>query len=207
MPNKSIPVFLALDQNEDRFNNLLRMKECSKCLLKKEIQCFYKHPAYKGGLRNHCIDCCKENTKLYRNKNQEKITTYHKTYNSLNKDRKARIARNYRKNNKNAQIAQNLRTRVNKALINLQKAGSAISDLGCSILEFKIYLESKFQEGMTWENYGLKGWHIDHIIPLSSFNLTDPDEFKLAVHYTNLQPLWAKDNLKKGKKRTNAQNY
>jgi hypothetical protein len=65
---------------------------------------------------------------------------------------------------------------------------------------FLKYLESKFQSGMTWENYGKNGWHIDHIRPLSSFNLIDDKQLKLACHYTNLQPLWAKDNLVKSNK-------
>jgi hypothetical protein len=71
--------------------------------------------------------------------------------------------------------------------------------LGCSIPELKTYLESKFQEGMSWENWGIYGWHIDHIIPLDAFNLTNREEFLKACHYTNLQPLWAEENLKKGK--------
>ena len=73
-----------------------------------------------------------------------------------------------------------------------------MSDLGCTIPELKQYLESKFQEGMTWENWGVHGWHIDHIIPLSSFDLTCREQFLKVCHYTNLQPLWAKDNLSKG---------
>jgi AraC-like DNA-binding protein len=80
------------------------------------------------------------------------------------------------------------------------KSGSTIRDLGCSIVELKRHLEDQFDDNMSWDNYGLDGWHIDHIVPLASFNLTDEDQFKKACHYTNLQPLWAKDNLSKGSK-------
>jgi hypothetical protein len=58
-------------------------------------------------------------------------------------------------------------------------------------------MESKFQPGMTWDNRG-KEWHIDHIIPLATFNLQDRRQFLVACHYTNLQPLWARDNMVKG---------
>lgn len=101
-------------------------------------------------------------------------------------------------------IARNLRSRLYVALKNGAKKGSAVKDLGCSIEEFKNYLEQKFYkhietgEIMSWDNYGLKGWHIDHIIPLVSFDLTDREQFLKACHHTNLQPLWAEDNLRKG---------
>jgi hypothetical protein len=81
------------------------------------------------------------------------------------------------------------------------KSGSAVEDLGCSITDFNKYLESLWQPGMNWDNWG-KGrpgkWNIDHIIPLSSFDLKDPEQYKKAAHFTNQQPLWAIDNLKKG---------
>lgn len=93
-------------------------------------------------------------------------------------------------------LADNLRSRFNKAFKNNYKTGSAVQDLGCSIDELKLHLESKFADGMTWDNYGK--WHIDHIKPLNSFNLSDLEQLKIACHYTNLQPMWAKDNLKKG---------
>jgi hypothetical protein len=68
--------------------------------------------------------------------------------------------------------------------------------LGCTINEAIEHFEQKFQPGMSWENHGQ--WHIDHIRPLASFDLTDPEQRKQAGHYSNLQPLWAKENLSKG---------
>jgi hypothetical protein len=94
-------------------------------------------------------------------------------------------------------IAHSIRTRVWQGLKRTknQNCGQLT---GLSWENLKIYLESKFQTGMTWENYGMNGWHIDHIKPLVSFDLTNSEQIKLAFHYTNLQPLWAKDNLRKG---------
>ena len=92
----------------------------------------------------------------------------------------------------------NLRSRLNTALKKNYKTGSAVADLGCSIRELKAYLESKFQAGMSWDNWSPTGWHIDHIIPLSSGNLEDREFLLKVCRYTNLQPLWAEDNCRKG---------
>jgi hypothetical protein len=72
--------------------------------------------------------------------------------------------------------------------------------MGADIETVKKHLESLFKKGMSWENHGNEGWHIDHIIPCAAFDLTDPKQQKKCFHYTNLQPLWAKDNLSKGDK-------
>jgi hypothetical protein len=77
------------------------------------------------------------------------------------------------------------------------KAASAVRDLGCTIEFLKDWLESKFTPEMTWENYG-PVWHIDHVKPLTAFDLTDPEQAKAACHYTNLQPLPASENIRKG---------
>jgi hypothetical protein len=94
-------------------------------------------------------------------------------------------------------IASRLRNRILRALKKGYKSGHSIELLGCSIEFLKTYLENLFEEGMTWENWSRKGWHMDHIIPCASFDLTKEEEQKKCFHYTNLQPLWAKDNLEK----------
>lgn len=97
----------------------------------------------------------------------------------------------------NHKLSNRLRHRLYLAIKNKSKAGSAVGDLGCTIDELKRWLESRFIDGMSWENWTIDGWHIDHIIPISSFDLSSPDELKAACHYTNLQPLWALDNIRK----------
>lgn len=89
-----------------------------------------------------------------------------------------------------------LRDRLNKALKNKSKKGSAVKLLGCSTEFARDHIAKQFKPGMTWENHGK--WHVDHIVPLCSFGLEDPEQLAIACHYTNLQPLWALDNLRKG---------
>lgn len=93
-------------------------------------------------------------------------------------------------------LTERLRNRLYKALKNNQKNGSAVRDLGCTIGELKSWLEFLFEPGMTWDNYG--EWHIDHIKPLASFNLSCRKQLLIACNYANLQLLWAEDTLRKG---------
>lgn len=145
--------------------------------------------------------------KAYVQANIETLRTKRKQYwadnRSLMAERKrARIAKSRARDRERYKtdikfvLTKRLRVRLRKALKGNYKKGSAIRDLGCSVDELKIHLESKFTKGMSWDNYG--EWHIDHIRPLSSFDLTDAEQLKQACHYTNLQPLWAADNLSKG---------
>ena len=80
-----------------------------------------------------------------------------------------------------------------------KKLENTVTLLGCSKVELKQYLEGKFTFGMNWKNYGF-GWHIDHIKPCSKFDLARLEEQRRCFHYTNLQPLWARENLSKGNK-------
>jgi len=101
----------------------------------------------------------------------------------------------YKKN----KIKNNVKSRISNELNGYKRLNIDIFDLlGCSIENLEDYLEKRFINGMTWENYGK--WHMDHIIPCSYFDLSKLEEQKKCFHYTNLQPLWARDNLKKHKK-------
>jgi hypothetical protein len=94
-----------------------------------------------------------------------------------------------------------LANRVSSALKGIaDKSASTLRLLSCDIPWLKAWLEVHFQPGMTWDNYGMKGWHVDHIRPCASFNLVDHKEQKRCFHWTNLQPLWALENLQKSDK-------
>lgn len=114
------------------------------------------------------------------------------------KARRVEINRKRRATDPQFRIACLLRGRLSAALRNKQKRGSAVELLGCTIPELVTHLEEQFTDGMSWESQG--AWHIDHILPLSSFDLEDLEQLKIACHYTNLQPLWASDNCSKGSK-------
>ena len=132
--------------------------------------------------------------------NKDKLKLQKKAYYEANKDKIMKNMNNRRKTDIQYKLSTRLRVRLCHALKNKQKSGSAVRDLGCSIEELKQHLESKFQPGMSWDNWTINGWHIDHIKPLVSFDLTDKNQLLEACHYTNLQPLWAKDNLAKSDK-------
>lgn len=138
--------------------------------------------------------------KTYSEKNSLKINEKKKVYKKNNWDKIYKKIKYKRENNIQFKLADSLRTRLRRALKANYKSGSSVRDLGCTIEELKILIEKQFEEGMTWENWKIHGWHLDHIIPLANFDLTDRGQFLKACHYTNLQPLWASDNLKKGAK-------
>lgn len=149
-------------------------------------------------LKNH--EKNKQRHRDYYYNNKEKLAIKAKEWKQKNKKHVNDRYNNKKKTDINFRLTVQLRDRIKKAIKNNAKGGSAVRDLGCTIPEFKKYIEAKFQSGMTWENWSLHGWHLDHIIPLDSFDLTDREQFLKACHYTNMQPLWAFDNLSKGNK-------
>ncbi|HRA10091.1 MAG TPA: hypothetical protein PKX31_00400 [Chitinophagaceae bacterium] len=134
--------------------------------------------------------------KSYRFNNKEKISSENKEYCRANRDKiNAQIRLRKKTNPKpmllNNRLKNNLRRRIVHVIRGNNKSAVTMKLIGCDIDFLKTHLSSKFTTGMTWENYGLYGWHIDHIKPCASFDLSNPIEQTACFHYTNLQPLWA----------------
>lgn len=160
---------------------------------------------------NRCRDCRNDYYKIYNSNHKEKMQKQNKEWSIEHKEELLKKAKKFRLENleyfsnymvqrrlldTGFRLCHNLRTRLNHAVKNNFKGGSAIKDLGCTLEFFKKYLESKFYGDMTWDNYG-SYWEIDHIKELHTFDLTDPIQLEQAVHYTNLQPLTINDHQKK----------
>ena len=148
----------------------------------------------------------KEYSKKWYLKNKEKVKERRQLNRILNKEsynKTSNLRYVIRYNtDENFKLGKTIRQRIREVIKNSNgyKAYETMELLGCSIQETKEHLEKQFKEGMTWENYGYKTWHIDHIMPCASFDLTDPEQQKKCFHYTNLQPLWAHENMSKGAK-------
>lgn len=187
-------------------NNKDLIKERSKRYAeenKEEIKKRSKEQ-YKKDIEKH-REQNKVRNKRYREKNKANIKERTKKWVENNRENlreTAKLMRIRRKDDISFRITGCLRARIRVAI----KKGKGYKSektqelLGCDFETVKKHLEEQFKEGMSWENHGKNGWHIDHIIPCASFDLTDPEEQRKCFHYTNLQPLWAKDNLEKGDK-------
>ena len=202
-------------------------KTCSKCKVEKPVNKFSKNKSNKDGYSDHCIECYnlyyvepkrEERLSYWRTRREtkrEKIREYNKSYNEKNRE-KVRERQQVWYNNNKEEVKQRVKEnhyarRENDILYDLichmrlaiyryvkNKTKRTHEIIGCSPEELRNHIESLWQTGMSWENHTHTGWHIDHIIPSSSAK-TEEEVYALN-HYTNFQPLWAKDNLKKSNK-------
>lgn len=183
--------FIYYENNKEKILSEQRNK---KEQINSRRRQYYKNNAEKFKERNLTN---KENIKRakskYRANNKDKI----KSYDTKNKVRKNKQKVEQRKLNQHKRVQHCLQTRIRLAInsSNGKKLNRTEELIGCTVLFYKEYLESKFTKGMGWENYGIKGWHIDHIIPCASFDLADIQQQKLCFHYTNTQPLWATNEI------------
>lgn len=183
-------------------------KYCSKGNHILPLSKFPKNACYPDGHAYYCKNC--KNTNYLPNKvrqaeyyleNQEHIINKSKKYYQANKPKVFARHKQRMKNDPEYNLANKIRSGVWKILKQkgTYNTNKLIKLIGCGDKELKSHLESQFKPGMSWENHGSQ-WHVDHIRPLSRFNLLNPDELKIACNYKNLQPLWANENIKKGNK-------
>ncbi len=198
-------------------------KICNSCFIEKSIEEFNKNKKRKDGLQVNCRSCCKKYKILYYLKNKDKILKKSKKYYKNNKEEILKRVKNWSENNigktsqyKKKYVEKNkekinqkmkerkknepilrlkmlYRSKINKLLGS--KKEKTFELIGCTPEELKIHIEKKFDTGMSWENHGIRGWHIDHIIPVSSAK--NEEELKKLCHFTNLQPLWGVENIRK----------
>jgi hypothetical protein len=201
----------------------METKICTKCDIDKPLVDYNVCSRVKDGRKAECRVCQNIANRKYKLENKEKISENNKKWNSENKkyyqeygkvyrvenyDKISENRKNFKINNPQYYNEYNKKRKKEDVLFRLKmnmrntickyitkKTQTTFEIIGCTPQELKEHLEKQFKDGMTWENRGFYGWHIDHIIPLSSAN-SEEELYKLC-HYTNLQPLWAIDNLKK----------
>tara|TARA_R110000796_G_scaffold200571_1_gene316577 strand:+ start:765 stop:1358 length:594 start_codon:yes stop_codon:yes gene_type:complete len=196
------------------------MRKCNNCKIEKPLEEYSKDKSRSLGRSYRCKPC---SVKVHMEKYYDKqLITQRGKYNEYYKERRANkteeelekdreYQRNWEKNNKekvneyhkrtreknpNLKIGQNVRTRMYQVLKGINKHAPTLKLLGCSIKDYKLYLESKFDENMSWDNYGTY-WEIDHIKCLYKFDLTQHTQQMEAFNFTNTQPLEVTENRKK----------
>ncbi len=213
--------------NKDKLSNIKNnIKICTICQQEfpANHEYFHKSSSGKYGLHAKCKRCLRQKyletrdhrlkkareyypknkeriqktVKQWRIDNKEKDLVNRKRYRQKHKSQITKYARDKRKNDIEYRLVGNLRCRMRFSLKGCPKDTTTMKLVGCNSKELKEHLESQFIEGMNWNNYG--EWHVDHIKPCAAFDLSDPIQQKECFNYTNLQPLWAKDNIRKSDK-------
>ena len=189
----------------------MEKKTCTKCKIEKDVCEFRKDKTKKDGLYSSCKSCklqwacdnkelVNSSNRRYKQNNIEKVRSHTSLYQKNNREKINLRRVYYIKNNPIFKLSCSIRSRMWNFLYysNISKRNGTFDIVGCSPEFLKEYLEKQFTEGMTWDNHGNLGWHIDHIIPLSSAK--NEEELYKLFHYTNLQPLWSIDNILKSNK-------
>jgi len=216
-------VIISIRDKKYYANNTKKIRERSRnyyCNNQPKIKAYYeknkeirseKHKKWLKDNADHVRQYIKERN--LRNKEHQKIIN--RQYHAEHRERLNAKSRKYYSEHKTEikkyvkhrkmidptfRIRMNLSGRIRQLLKRAQtsKCLKTIELLGCSMNDFKKYIEGKFLPGMNWENYGSYGWHVDHIVPCAAFDLTKKEEQIKCFHYENLQPLWWMDNFSKG---------
>lgn len=211
-------VKLNVGKNKSKNNSsnvkIIKDKKCHSCKQIKGSELFNVDKTKHDGLSGSCKACVLIKNQEYRSANPEYSGLYNKRYYQDNKDSIIANVKSYNNKNKKlihsrsieyqkrplVRVRRRLTKRIREALFSVgkRKNHETLALLGCTFDFFKQHIESLFQDGMSWCNYGKGGWELDHIRPCSSFDLTNEDEVKKCFNYTNIQPLWKIDNVIKG---------
>jgi hypothetical protein len=186
---------IEIDENGNKFF------VCIKCARRLPLDMFPKDTSNRLGFHYSCKDCYNEyrreksHTEEYRAKNKEKSARFRAT----KEGREYMRAYGQKRLDENEQARMNLRLHnsLRKMIHRPTYNGCMVELVGCSRKKFIDFMESQFEEGMSWDNYG-KIWHVDHIVPCSYFDLTDKDDQRVCFNWRNSQPLFSKENFSKG---------
>lgn len=184
------------------------MKTCCKCGDDKPLTQFHNDKSRADGKDPRCKQCIRRRDRQRYQRDREHILSQKANYRRTNRDEiRKRQRKHYRQNRKQIiehktdrlsdpqlKITENYRKRINN-FIRRRGIGTANELIGCEWNEFKTYMTAQFKQGMSWHNYG--EWEVDHIMPCSAFDQTDPDHRAVCWHYTNLMPLWSDKNRHK----------
>lgn len=205
----------------------LETKCCSRCKEIKPVSSFSRRSQGLAGYRAACKSCAVVATKargdrdperrlergrIWRKNNQTHVKASMRAWYEANKETRQAYNRRYkqshrdsintrREQRKKSDMQYKLRCWISTTTCNAAKGSKtegSLELLGCTPAEFRLYLEAQFLPGMSWDNHG--EWHIDHVLPISEFDLTDPTQMREAFNYLNTQPMWAFDNISKGAK-------
>lgn len=200
---RSVTLFCKATRSWDKLSN--KCKPCSILYNKANQERIREYNAtHKAQYQQWCEANREElnrkarirNRQWYRD-NREDILRTKTEWRNKNKDKINARIRQQRIDDPSLRIKDCLYRRVGEWLKGSTKSANTQELLGCSFQQFKEWLESKFVEGMSWENQGSE-WHVDHEVPCAAFDLSDPVQHRICFHYSNMQPLWKEDNLAKG---------
>lgn len=173
------------------------MKRCTCCKLVKPITEYGPDKDLYRGVKTSCKKCVLVNRKEKYQRTKEKSKAYTKKWREDNREK--RNAAELQKINSDPEYKVFIlcRKRISGLLKNQGERAKTSILIGCSKSYLRKHIEAQFQPGMTWENYGRGGWHIDHIYPCSAFDFTKKEDIRQCFHYSNLQPLWESENCSK----------
>lgn len=194
--DKSLDNFHKRKDSKDGLRN--ECKECTRVRInnyrkvnKEKVNKWNKGTYYRN------INSHKNTKKVYRDNNKEKMRELRRIWLENNKEYSTKYTKERCKNDILFRLKHNIRSRIRSFLKSKKiiKNNKTFTIVGCEPFELKTHLEKQFKDGMSWDNYGLNGWQIDHIVPLIS-GKTEDEIYRLC-HFTNLQPLWWYENLEK----------